>query len=94
MQEYSTRPGAVPVLGVQVASDEADGLRLLGQVGAHFPSVHDTDNSTSAALHVPYALPASYVVDAGDHVHRLDPQVFHSAQQVDDAVRHALGVAG
>jgi hypothetical protein len=30
----------VPVLGVQVHSDPADGLKLLASLGVHFPSVY------------------------------------------------------
>ena len=95
LQEYSTQSGALPVLGVQVMSDETDGLRMLSQLGVGFPSVHDADRSVAAALRLPPALPATYVVTGGGEVRRIDPpQVFRSAAEVRDAVRATQEGAG
>lgn len=93
LQEYSRQPGAVRVLGVQVKSDQASGIELLDRLGVHFPSVYDPDLRISAALNVPVALPASYVVTASGEVRRLDPEVFESPREVRAAVEGALGEA-
>ncbi|WP_243791118.1 TlpA disulfide reductase family protein [Saccharopolyspora gloriosae] len=92
VQAYSERPGSVPVLGVQVQSDEAGGLELLRELGARFPGVHDPDGAVRSALRVPNVLPASFVITAGGEVRRIDPpEVFESADAVDAAVRRTLG---
>ncbi|WP_258345166.1 TlpA family protein disulfide reductase [Saccharopolyspora gregorii] len=92
LQEYSARPGSIPVLGVQVRSDEADGLALLRSLGVRFPAVHDPDGALRAALRVPNVLPASFVITESGEVRRIDPpEVFRSADAVDAAVRRTLG---
>ena len=92
LQAYSQEPGAVRVVGVQVMSDEADGLELLRQLGVRFPSLHDGSNRISAALKLPPLLPASYVVTAAGEVRRIDPPVvFHSPGDVRAAVERTLG---
>ncbi|GAB2652282.1 TlpA disulfide reductase family protein [Saccharopolyspora gloriosae] len=92
LQSYAERPGSIPVLGVQVQSDEAGGLELLRDLGARFPAVHDADGSVRSALRVPNVLPASFVITAGGEVRRIDPpEVFESADAVDAAVRRTLG---
>ncbi|MBA8827377.1 thiol-disulfide isomerase/thioredoxin [Saccharopolyspora lacisalsi] len=93
LQEYSRQPGAVRVLGVQVQSDQAAGLELLDSLGVRFPSVHDSDRSISGALNVPTVLPASYLVTASGAVHRLDPEVFESPDEVRAAVSEITGAA-
>ncbi|CAL99681.1 thiol-disulfide isomerase/thioredoxin [Saccharopolyspora erythraea NRRL 2338] len=95
LQEYSRRPGAVPVVGVQVQSDEDDGLALLRELGVRYPNVHDPDNRIRAALNVPAVLPMSYVVTASGEVRRVDPPVaFESADEVRTAVQRTAGGAG
>lgn len=92
LQAYTERPGAIPVLGVQVLSDEAGGLELLQRLGVRFPGVHDPDARLRAALRVPAVLPASFVVTPGGQVRRIDPpEVFGSADQVAAAVHRTLG---
>ncbi len=90
LQEYSARPDSPPVRGVQVMSDEADGLAMLSRLGVRFPSVHDADRSVSAALRLPPALPATYVVTGSGELRRTEPHVFRSADEVGDAVRTTL----
>ncbi|QGK71961.1 redoxin domain-containing protein [Allosaccharopolyspora coralli] len=94
LQEYSARPDSPSVLGVQVMSDEADGLAMLSRLGVRFPSVHDADRSVAAALRLPPALPATYVVTGSGELRRTDPHVFRSADEVDEAVRTTLEGAG
>ncbi|RCW40231.1 thiol-disulfide isomerase/thioredoxin [Halopolyspora algeriensis] len=93
LQEYSQQPGSVRVLGLQVKSEQADGLELLDRLGVTFPSVHDRNRRISAALQVPSALPASYVVTPSGRVHRLNPEVFESPDEVRAAVQRVLGGA-
>ncbi|MDR7301733.1 TlpA family protein disulfide reductase [Haloactinomyces albus] len=93
LQAYSEQAGAVPVLGVQVKSKQAAGLRLLDELGVTFPSVHDPELRISAALKVPSTLPASYVVTPSGQVHRLPPEVFESPEEVRAAVQRALEAA-
>lgn len=94
LQAYADRPDSVRVLGVQVQSSEADGLDLLPRLGVHFPVVHDRDDRVQRALRAPNTMPMSYVITRQGEVHRLDPVVFESPQEVDRAVRKALGQAG
>lgn len=92
LQAYSTEPGAIRVLGVQVDSGPAEGLDLLRALGVHFPNVHDGDNRARAALRAPNVLPVSYVVTASGEVRRIDPPVaFESPQEVRAAVERTLG---
>lgn len=92
LQAYSTEPGAVRVLGVQVDSGASEGLDLLRALGVHFPNVHDGDNRARAALRSPNVLPVSYVVTASGEVRRIDPPVaFESPHEVRAAVERTLG---
>ena len=93
LQEYAQRPGAVRVLGVQVQSPAKDGLDLLAKLGVHLPSVYDGNGQTGpvrAALKVPSALPASYLVTAGGVVRFIaNPRSFVNTDQVRAAVEGA-----
>lgn len=95
LQAYADQPGAIQVLGVQVQSDQDGGLMLLKQLGVRFPSLWDGNNRIAAALRVPDALPASFVITADGRVRRVDPPVvFSTPGEVRDAVRRTLGAAG
>ncbi|MFC5233374.1 TlpA family protein disulfide reductase [Pseudonocardia zijingensis] len=84
---YAQRPGAVPVLGVDVRDDPRAALTLLAELGVALPSVTDPDGTLRAALDVPPALPASYVVRADGTVTRVDPPTpFRTADEVAAAV--------
>lgn len=92
LQEYSRQPGALRVVGVQVDSAESDGLDLFRLLGVHVPSVHDDTGRIGAALKVPYALPASYVITATGEVRRIDPPVvFRSPDEVRSAIERTVG---
>jgi thiol-disulfide isomerase/thioredoxin len=85
---YAARPGAVPVLLVDVQDTDGAALALLAEIGVRLPSVTDPGGALRAALAVPPAIPASYVVRADGSVARVDPPVpFGSA----DAVAAAVG---
>jgi thiol-disulfide isomerase/thioredoxin len=85
--EYAARPGALPVLGVDVRDDPRAALALLTELGVALPSVTDPDGELRAALDVPPALPASYVVAADGTVSRVDPPTpFRTADEVAAAV--------
>jgi thiol-disulfide isomerase/thioredoxin len=87
LAEYAARPGAVPVLGVDVRDDPRAALALLAELGVALPSVTDPEGALRAALDVPPALPASYVVRADGTVGRVDPPTpFRSADEVAAAV--------
>jgi thiol-disulfide isomerase/thioredoxin len=87
LAEYAARPGAVPVLGVDVRDDPRAALALLAELGVALPSVTDPDGVLRAALDVPPALPASYVVGADGTVRRVDPPTpFRTADEVAAAV--------
>ena len=84
---YATRPGAVPVLGVDVRDDPRSALSLLAELGVTLPSVTDPDEALRRALDMPPALPVSYVVRADGAVARVDPPVpFRSPDEVAAAV--------
>jgi|SRR5215211_687645 len=93
MQAYAARPGAVPVLGVQVDGSPQAGLAMLTVLGVHLPSVADPDGAVRAALSAPPVLPLTYLVAADGSVRMIDPPVvFHSADEVDAVVRqHRAG---
>lgn len=91
LQAYADRPDSARVLGVQVMSGEAGGLDMLRELGVHFPSLHDTDNSLREALRVPNLLPASYLVTERGEVRRMPPAAFESPDEVAEAVRRTSG---
>ena len=87
LAEYAARPGAVPVVGVDVRDDPRAALALLHELGVTLPSVTDPDDRLRAALALPPALPVSYVVRADGTVVRVDPPTpFASADEVAAAV--------
>ena len=89
LAQYAQQPGAVPVLLVQAASSQADGLALLEDLGVHLPSVFDGEGTTGPVrekLKVA-ALPASYLVTPDGQVHLIrNPPTFGDP----DAVRQAV----
>ncbi|MGW7539039.1 TlpA family protein disulfide reductase [Amycolatopsis sp. NPDC054798] len=91
LQRYAAEPGAVRVVGVQVASPAADGLGLFERLGVHLPSLYDGDGQTGpirTALKVPSSLPASYLVTADGQVRFIaNPRLFDNTDQVRAAVK-------
>jgi thiol-disulfide isomerase/thioredoxin len=87
LAEYARRPGAVPVVGIDVRDDPRSALALLRELEVTLPSVMDPDGAVRQALAVPPALPASFVVRADGSVTRVDPPTpFTSADAVAAAV--------
>ncbi|MDT7580627.1 MAG: hypothetical protein QOK35_1891 [Pseudonocardiales bacterium] len=87
LAEYAARPGAVPVVGVDVRDDPRSALALLRELGVTLPSVTDPDDRLRVALALPPTLPVSYVVRADGSVVRVDPPTpFTSADEVAAAV--------
>lgn len=90
---YAARPGAVPVLTVDVRDDPLAALSLLRELGVTLPAVTDPRGELRAALDIPPALPASYVLRADGTVARVDPPTpFRSADEV-GAVVARLGAS-
>ena len=87
LAEYARRPGAVPVVGIDVRDDPRSALALLRELEVTLPSVTDPDGAVRQALAVPPALPVSFVVRADGSVTRVDPPTpFASADAVAAAV--------
>jgi thiol-disulfide isomerase/thioredoxin len=102
LSSYAAQPGAIRVIGVQVQSPAKDGLDLLAGLGVHLPTVFDAtgafDNGGPAAtaLHLPVALPASYLVrpDGTASVVRQPAQILLSVAAVRQAVAAYAGGGG
>jgi thiol-disulfide isomerase/thioredoxin len=87
LAEYAARPGAVPVVGLDVRDDPRWALALLRELGVTLPSVTDPDDRLRAALALPPTVPVSYVVRSDGTVVRVDPPTpFASADEVAAAV--------
>jgi thiol-disulfide isomerase/thioredoxin len=87
LAEYASRPGALPVIGVNVQDRASDGLKLLADTGAHYPSVVDVNGQLQAVLRVPPVLPLTYLLRPDGSVQRItEPATFDSADQVAGAV--------
>jgi thiol-disulfide isomerase/thioredoxin len=84
---YAARPDAVPVLTVDVHDRPAAALALLADLGVRLPGVADPDGALAAALRLPPALPASYLLRADGTVAKVEPPIpFRSADEVAAAV--------
>ncbi|MFC5995967.1 TlpA family protein disulfide reductase [Pseudonocardia hispaniensis] len=94
LAEYAARPGAVPVIGIDVRDDPRSALSLLADLGVRLPSVTDPDDALRRALTLPPALPVSYVVRADGSVALVDPPIpFATADDVAAAVARLGGSA-
>jgi thiol-disulfide isomerase/thioredoxin len=90
LQEYAARPGAIPVLLVEIPanSNQADGLDLLGSLKVGLPSVWDPNAVVANALGRPNVFPVNHVVAADGTAKRISTvPFFESADQVEQAVR-------
>lgn len=84
---YAARPGAVPVLLVDVDDDPRAALRTLDELGVALPSALDTGTAVRSALAVPPGLPYSFLARPDGSVERVDPPVpFTDADDVAAAV--------
>jgi thiol-disulfide isomerase/thioredoxin len=88
LAEYAARPGAVPVLGVDVRDDPRAALALLDEIDVTLAVVTDPDDTLRLALDIPPGLPMSYLVRADGSVARVDPPIpFATADDVAAAVK-------
>lgn len=95
LETYAARPGAIRVVGVQVQSDQTDGLDLLSALHVHLPTVFDGSGVLSHKLRLPVGLPASYLVKPdGTAILVTQPRVFESSDQIAETVRAFLAGAG
>jgi thiol-disulfide isomerase/thioredoxin len=93
LDAYAAEPGSIRVIGVQVQSDQQDGLHLLTSIGVHhLPMVFDT-GAAAKALHLPVGLPVSYLVhpDGSTTVITRPSRVLDTVAQVKQAVATYLG---
>lgn len=85
LQVYADRPGAVPVIGLDVQDDPRAALALLAELDVTFPSV--SGDALRGPLAVPPALPISYLLRADGSLARVDPPIpFRTADEVAAAV--------
>lgn len=92
LAEYAARPGAVPVIGINVLDRPDDALELLVELGVRYPSVADPDRALQAALQVPQVIPVSYLLRPDGSVQRIDaPLVFRTPDEVQQAVERLVG---
>lgn len=95
LAEYASRPGSIPVIGINVQDQPAAALRLLAELDAHYPSVIDYDRALQSALNAPPVIPYSYVLRPdGTVVPVKPPRVFRSADEVARVVDRLLAGPG
>lgn len=75
LAQYAARPGAVPVLGVDVRDDPRAALALLDELDVTLPTVTDPQDALRVALDLPPGLPMSYLVRPDGSVARVDPPI-------------------
>ncbi len=88
---YATRPGAVPVLGINIRDRPVAALDLLAELDVRLPVVVDVDGRLALALRAS-TVPASYLLRADGTVLPIRPQIaFRDADEVADAVARTRG---
>lgn len=86
LDAYASQPGAIRVVGINVQDRQSNALRLLIELGVHYPSFGDAD-PVATAVSAPPVLPLSYVVRRDGSVVRVTTTpVFRDPAQVRDAV--------
>ncbi|BBG05391.1 MULTISPECIES: TlpA family protein disulfide reductase [Pseudonocardia] len=87
LQEYAQRPGALPVLTVDVQDDPVAALGLAAELGITLPALTDPRGELRAVLDTPPVLPFNYVVRADGSPAMVDPPVpFRTADDVEAVV--------
>jgi thiol-disulfide isomerase/thioredoxin len=96
LNAYAHLPGAVRVVGMQVQGVQRDGLDLLSGLGVHLPMVIDETGAASRALHLPPALPASYVIRPDGSVTLVEhpSRILLSLDAAEQAVATYAGAGG
>ncbi|MGQ0480537.1 MAG: TlpA family protein disulfide reductase [Pseudonocardia sp.] len=83
---YAARPGALPVLGIDIRDRPVAALELLAELEVRIPVVVDVDGRLATALRTS-TVPASYLLRADGTVLPIRPQIaFRDADEVADAV--------
>lgn len=86
LESYANQPDSVPVVGINVQDDPIAAVRLLTELGAHYPSFGGADAALQA-LAAPPVLPLSFVVQRDGSVDRIvTPAVFSDPAEVRSAV--------
>lgn len=92
LAEYASRPGAVPVVLVDIDDDPRAALRLLDDLDLGMTSAFDGGDAVRTALDVPPSLPYTYVTTAAGEITRVDPPTpFRTADEVAAAVAELGG---
>lgn len=87
LQDYASRPAALPVLTVDVEDDPVAALGLAADLGIRLPALADPRGELRATLRTPPVLPFNYVVRADGTPAMVDPPVpFRAADEVAAAV--------
>ena len=94
LRAYAAEPGAVDVLGVDVADSPTTALALLEALDVHYPSVSDPDQVVGRRAGAAPVLPASVVVRADGTVVDVPAQVLRTPEQVRAVVGAALADGG
>jgi thiol-disulfide isomerase/thioredoxin len=94
LRDYATQPGAVEVLGVDVADDPTAALALLRSLDVRYPSVSDPDQVVARRAGAAPVLPASVVVRPDGTVVAVPPQILRTPEQVRAVIDAALADGG
>lgn len=94
LRAYATAPGAVEVLGVDVADDPTTALALLRSLDVRYPSVSDPDQVVARRAGAAPVLPASVVVRADGAVVPVPAQILRTPEQVRAVVDAAVADGG
>jgi thiol-disulfide isomerase/thioredoxin len=87
LAEYAARPGAVPVLGVDLRDADEPALQLLTDLGVRLPPVTDPEGAVAVALRAPPGIPLTYLVRPDGSAVLVDPPIpFADADAVAAAV--------
>ncbi|MGX9296675.1 TlpA family protein disulfide reductase [Tsukamurella paurometabola] len=90
LSRYAQRPEAVQVLGINVRDVESYARTFATDLALAYPSIIDADGAVARTLQIPPLLPLSFLVRPDGSVQRIvDPLVFRSVQDIEDAVARA-----
>ncbi|QPK83397.1 TlpA family protein disulfide reductase [Corynebacterium qintianiae] len=89
IEQFAAENPDISVVGVHADASAAQGAALLNELGVGLPSYQDHDNTFAGTLGLPGVIPLTLVFRGGDRI-GLFPTVFHSAAELDAAVRGVL----
>lgn len=79
------------VIGVHADTNAANGAELLNELGLGLPSLQDDSNKFAGTYGLPGVVPMTVVFNAEGDLVRSYPKVFASEEELETAVREALG---